>query len=100
MKQVLLPAGAIKRLPPCAHSWCDTSDKDTCIFSAGQKKIYNLDHFQECCWYLDCPKNFVPSAEVELKTRLSGLVVVPDEEEEEGEEPVCEPLLETEKSSG
>ena len=85
MKQVLLKAGAIRKLPPCVQGWCDSSSP-TYIFTKLQKRNYTRDHLIECCWYIECPKSFVPDSEAELKKSLSPAVELSDDDEDEEED--------------
>jgi hypothetical protein len=85
MKQVLLKAGAIRKLPPCVQGWCDSSSP-TYIFTKTQKRNFTRDHLLECCWYIECPPRFVPDSEAELKKSLSPAVELSDEDEDEEED--------------
>jgi hypothetical protein len=40
----------------------------------------------ECCWYIECPKSFVPDSEAELKKSLTATVETTDEDEDEDED--------------
>ena len=103
MKHVLLKVGAIRKLPPCVQGWCDSSSP-TFIFSKAQKKNFSREHLIECCWYIECPKGFVPDSESEIKKSLTVTHDLPnDDDAQEVEEIVAlevSPTLDGEKSSG
>ena len=103
MKHVLFKVGAIRKLPPCVQGWCDSSSP-TFIFSKAQKKNFSREHLIECCWYIECPKGFVPDSESEIKKSLTVTQDLPnDDDAQEVEEIVVlevSPTLDGEKSSG
>ena len=53
------------------EAWCDPTS-ESFIFTANQRRIYNVEHLREDCWYVECPKSFCPPEEEALRQRLSG----------------------------
>ena len=70
MKHVLLKAGAIQKLRLCVQGWYNSSSL-TFIFSKAQKKNFSREHLIKCCWYIECPKGFVPDSESENNKSLT-----------------------------
>lgn len=61
-KRELIPTGVVKSIPPPWFSWTETSNSEF-IFTTNQRKMFNLNHLIECCWYIECPKSFVTAEE-------------------------------------
>ena len=70
IKHELFKKKAIKKLPPFLDAWSDSSSP-TFIYSVVQKRNFSLPHLRECCWYLECKKNWQPDEEAALKIKLS-----------------------------
>lgn len=62
--------------PPFFGAWIQPSS-DLCIFTQFQKKKYSTPHLLAGGWYLECPFQFTPDEEVELRTSLLGIDPAP-----------------------
>lgn len=81
-KRELIPKGVVDDIPPPWHSWLETSGSEF-IYTANQRKNFNLGHLKEGCWYLECPKSMVTAEERYVKEEHTKKK---DGEEEEGDE--------------
>jgi hypothetical protein len=57
--------GAIPYLPPLFLIWKDPKI-DSSMYQKDLFKDWSTLHFIKCKWYLDCPKDYIPSFEVSL----------------------------------
>lgn len=48
-------------------NWRDTSTRDSCMFTTEICLDWSLPHYEDCGWYLDCPKDACPASEKTIR---------------------------------
>ena len=73
---VLLLMKAISKVPPFSPNYLDIQSLDS-MFTPAILKTWDLIHFHQCGWYLDCPLKKPPPFDIALRDSIQPLLPSP-----------------------
>ena len=69
-KRELIQTGVVDAYLAARESWKETNNFEY-MLTVNQRKVYNLQHVNEGCWCLECPKTMVTAEEKAIKDQHS-----------------------------
>jgi hypothetical protein len=76
-RYVLIPHKCVIGEPRFFPNWRDTGAGDSCMFTTEICLDWSLPHYEDCGWYLDCPKDACPSSEKTIRQINDAKIVDP-----------------------
>jgi len=66
-RYVLIPQKFVIGDPRVFPNWRDSDARDSCIFTIEICWNWSLPHYEDCGWYLECPKDECLSTEKAIR---------------------------------
>ena len=66
----MIPHKCVIGEPRFSLYWRDIGAEDSCMFTIEICLDWSLPHYEDCGWYLDCPKDACPSSEKTIRHKM------------------------------